>query len=256
MDKREWANAMIIRYTVQQEDLMAFWLYHYRQSPLMRQQRRVATLVITGVVVAAMLIMHEFHRDWNWPDPGFLGLVAIVGTILAVLYPRRLRSRYLRTCRRLYNEGRNVGIGSPVTLEIGPEGVQEASAAGMGRFRWEVVERVATTNEHTFLYIGAMQALIVPTRAFADSSQWTEFLQRIDEYRAPGVDAGWPAGPPSEPKCPQCGYGLYYAKDQRCPECGRRFEPGETDLRLAEWDGTTLRPRRQDLRSRSGDGVA
>lgn len=48
--------------------------------------------------------------------------------------------------------------------------------------------------------------------------------------------------PACEPKCPHCGYNLYYAVSMRCPECGRPFTLKEVDLRLAQWDGSVLRP--------------
>lgn len=48
--------------------------------------------------------------------------------------------------------------------------------------------------------------------------------------------------PPGDPRCPGCGYVLYYAKDQSCPDCGRHFSLAEIDLRLARWDGSVLSP--------------
>ncbi len=50
----------------------------------------------------------------------------------------------------------------------------------------------------------------------------------------------WIYTPPSESRCPQCGYDLRASAD-RCPECGRPFDPS---------DGRTLAPfpSRQDLR--------
>ena len=51
-----------------------------------------------------------------------------------------------------------------------------------------------------------------------------------------------PQGPPVEPQCPRCGYVLYFAQKQTCPECGRRFRLREVDTRLAQWDGYVLRP--------------
>jgi predicted amidophosphoribosyltransferase len=53
-------------------------------------------------------------------------------------------------------------------------------------------------------------------------------------------------GPATPPSCPGCGYNLYYAKDQRCPECGRPFETRELGMRLATWDGQVLRPRQPE----------
>lgn len=50
----------------------------------------------------------------------------------------------------------------------------------------------------------------------------------------------WPV--PGEPRCPRCGYVLYYAKRQKCPDCGRRFTQLDVDMRRARWDGYILRP--------------
>ncbi len=45
-----------------------------------------------------------------------------------------------------------------------------------------------------------------------------------------------------EPVCRRCGYILFFARYQRCPECGQSFRPGEIDPSYAEWDGEVLRP--------------
>lgn len=68
------------------------------------------------------------------------------------------------------------------------------------------------------------------------------------------ITAAWQAGRfvgrsaiadgPDVPRCPACGYVLYHARDSRCPECGRRFQLGEIDLRnsIVSGDGV-LQPR-------------
>jgi hypothetical protein len=45
------------------------------------------------------------------------------------------------------------------------------------------------------------------------------------------------------PKCPQCGYVLYYARGRRCPECGRPFRLDEVSLEQAEVRGGVLEPK-------------
>ncbi len=49
---------------------------------------------------------------------------------------------------------------------------------------------------------------------------------------------------PGEPKCPQCGYILYFARDQRCPECGRQFNLEEISMGQAELRDGVLQPRK------------
>jgi hypothetical protein len=50
-------------------------------------------------------------------------------------------------------------------------------------------------------------------------------------------------GSPKEPACPYCGYGLYYARDHVCPECGQPFLGTNIDMRLATWEDGVLKPK-------------
>jgi hypothetical protein len=61
-------------------------------------------------------------------------------------------------------------------------------------------------------------------------------------------------GPAGPPKCPACGYNLYFAERRRCPECGRTFEIKELDMRLASWDGDVLRPRQPTMEEKRQEG--
>lgn len=54
--------------------------------------------------------------------------------------------------------------------------------------------------------------------------------------------------PPEEPACPACGYVLYFAEGQKCPECGREFRLDELDMRLARWDGRVITPHSAEFR--------
>lgn len=45
----------------------------------------------------------------------------------------------------------------------------------------------------------------------------------------------WHGKPLQEPRCRGCGYVLYYATDQRCPECGQPFTREEIPPQQADW---------------------
>lgn len=53
----------------------------------------------------------------------------------------------------------------------------------------------------------------------------------------------WSVLPASEPRCSRCGYVLYYAQDQLCPECAQPIDAGTIDMRLARWEDGVLMPR-------------
>jgi ribosomal protein L37E len=86
------------------------------------------------------------------------------------------------------------------------------------------------------IWLALIAAAALVTTAYG--KRWlVRLLQAIDYWPEP--EPG-PAGPP---KCPACGYNLYFAERRRCPECGRTFEIKELDMRLADWDGKVLRPK-------------
>jgi len=83
----------------------------------------------------------------------------------------------LRTARRLYAEGRNVGTLGWHRLSITENGLRTESEAGLGEWRFEGVERIAEAETFAFVYVSAVMALVIPK-------------QRIARGRSPGFSPG------------------------------------------------------------------
>lgn len=67
-----------------------------------------------------------------------------------------------------------------------------------------------------------------------------EVLRDIAEQTGQRIDIAYAYR--GEPKCPKCGYILYYAKGNCCPECGRSFVMAEISLEKAKVVDGTLHP--------------
>jgi hypothetical protein len=82
------------------------------------------------------------------------------------------------------SEGRNDGLFGHHRVEISPEHVTEFNPHGQTSSTWRAVEQVAATEDHAYIYINAMAALIVPRRAFASPAEFDEFVRTARNYHA------------------------------------------------------------------------
>ena len=92
------------------------------------------------------------------------------------LYPRRIEAISRQSTKRLYSDGRNVGMLGPHVVSFDDEWLSEITSDREVRTRWRAVEKAALTPEHLFLYVSGFSAVIVPLRAFATAEERTAFI--------------------------------------------------------------------------------
>ena len=92
----------------------------------------------------------------------------------------------LRTARRLYAEGRNVGTLGWHRLSITENGLRTESEAGLGELRFEGVERIAEGETFAFVYVSAVMALVIPKQRIARGDLQV-FLRELDAHLPPGT---------------------------------------------------------------------
>lgn len=186
---------MIIRYTLEQQDLMALCLFNFKHSPILRRQQRLGVLMFAGMMMGGFLLVTGKPYGWHWHPAMLLGILGIVA-VATLAYRSDMQGRYLRRSRRHYEKEGAAAFGTSVTVRIGPEGVETEVPTSTTLFRWNAIERVAATDEHVFLYLGALRGIVVPTRAFADPAQHAEFLELVKQYHSPASHGAQVSGLP------------------------------------------------------------
>ena len=105
------------------------------------------------------------------------------------LYPRRVEALSRAITRRLYSDGKNLGMLGPHEVSFDDEWLSEATADREARTRWRAVEKTVLTQDHLFLYVSGFSAVIVPLRAFGTADERTAFLKEA-QSRAIGLGDG------------------------------------------------------------------
>lgn len=163
------------------EDLIAFNIHHCAHSPAMRRMRRRNAFCLPTLWLFAMiLIIFESGspRDTalaSWP---LLLLPIVVAFINFGTWKRRIRASVVK----LYGEEPCPRFRGQRQFDLQPGGIYERGDFGEATTRWTSILRVAATDDHVFIYAGAADAIIVPARAFAEPSQFQQFVHEARQF--------------------------------------------------------------------------
>lgn len=160
-------------------DLVALTMAHNRRSPAMRRQRYgylLSGLVILSALPALILLTSD--------EPPMETAAAIwpllLGPVLFVLFfIPYLRWKSKRIIKRLIAEGQNAGRYGACSLAITPDGLREIQAGGETRRSWNTVERLLIADDHAFIFTSAVEAFVLPRRAFATHEGFQTFVNEI-----------------------------------------------------------------------------
>jgi hypothetical protein len=164
-------NVNEVAYELDVNDLIAFSLQHQKRSPTIRRQRRVAYFLLPAVLfaVGALMLMTDAMES------------AVVSFVLAAvllpLGPWLMHRRTTRIMGKLYAEGSNRALMGWRRLSIGREGVEMKSELVESRVKWLAIEKIESSNEYLFMYIGSMNAHMVPMRAFGNEMHFSAFVE-------------------------------------------------------------------------------
>lgn len=226
-------NDRKLAYELTVDDLIAFSRYHYVNSPTVRKQLLLARLV---VIVMLMILAITFDRHFPFHLPI---IIASGASILTLIFtPKLQRDALDKTMRKQYGEGRNRGVIGPKQLTPTDTGITIRGECDQHELSFTAIERIVRTDDHTYLYIGAANAHVIPHRDIA-TAQLDAFHQTLAAHvNTPIETAPSTASPIAAPRtplhevmaaflhnrdtpCPACNYNLRDQSRATCPECGQ-----------------------------------
>jgi hypothetical protein len=182
--------AMTVEYELTEGDLNAFNLYHHFHSPTARRQYLRSWIAPALIMFVIWLgIWYLADRERGTPVQTFLDLLPLLSgvPIYLVFFPCWYRRKVSQIIAGMIGEGKNRGLVGRRQIMISPEGIGESGEHGKSFTAWRAVERVVRDKEYAFVYLNALAALIIPSRAFQDSAGFEEFVGAAAKYCAQAV---------------------------------------------------------------------
>jgi len=172
---------MQLDYKIDLEDIAAFSVHHARTSKPSR--RRVRFSQAFGIFSAFVLVM-----VWrNWSDVARVVFFIVFCLLWLIGYPVFYRWAIKRNVRKMYSESQSKGLLGEHTTIIDADGVREKSEVAESRMAWSGIERIEDDGHSVYLYIGPLQAYIIPKRAFRTRDDEETLLQLAQAHGLAGV---------------------------------------------------------------------
>lgn len=162
-----------IEYEVTLEDVTSFALHHHRTSPELKQRRRLLRLGMSSLLVVTATVVGAVAKA---PLLGMVGLVFALAFYW--MFPRRYERGLRETVARMYAEGKNREVLGPTKLTLDDHAIIETAPNRVARTEWRMVEGLAETETHVFVYVTGSTALVVPRRDI-DGETMERFIQTV-----------------------------------------------------------------------------
>lgn len=167
---------MKVRFETTLEDLVAWNLFHFEQSPTIRWQRILYAISLPAMLFLTGLVGLIVFLDVAWTDPVlfvasvsaaiFVSIPATVAWVL--LSPRLLMTMMERNVRKLLNEGDNRNIFGWREMEFA-DGLLSVKLAHIElRLDMHAIVKIVGNNEYTFVYISATDAYPIPKNLYPE----------------------------------------------------------------------------------------
>jgi hypothetical protein len=82
----------------------------------------------------------------------------------------------------MFREGQNKGMANSTTISIDPDGLEASNGLSSSTLSWFAIEKISITAEYVFLYVSAMNAVVIPRRAFTTETQRQECIQLLQQF--------------------------------------------------------------------------
>ncbi|HVF50913.1 MAG TPA: YcxB family protein [Pyrinomonadaceae bacterium] len=173
---------MEITYKLNPDDVQEMQWYNIQNSPTLQRSYHTV-LYCTPLLLACVAL---------------LGLAAGVPVLYVAItliaftvfwlqgYPRIYRENIKQNTQKLLAEGRNASLLIEHRMTIEENALRVSSELADSRVSWEMVERVAATDTHIYIYIGSLTAYAVPKWAFDTRQQAEAFFDMAQSFHKRG----------------------------------------------------------------------
>lgn len=150
---------MLLEYDLTTDDFVALNLHAATTSPTIQTSRaRSRVWGSVGVFVGGLLLV---GLEGSWLEA--LVVASLGSAVFWFVWPPTWSWFLTRNVRRLARAG-GLGVPGRCRLWIDEDGVHDQTPTGSSSVAWSGVVRLDETDTHAFIYVGPVQAYVIPRR--------------------------------------------------------------------------------------------
>ena len=175
---------MTIQYDVTEKDFINFNLYHWKTSKS-GKKLSIFTLLLPLFMFVVMLWMTlrraAVSEEIAAALPGHIVVAAVLALIFFVLIKLSFRPALRMQAKMQLRDGKSNDFIGEQTIMLHDDFILDENKHMSSRINYSAVEKIGCGYDCLFIYIGAMKAIILPLRCFADPSQQESFIAMLTQ---------------------------------------------------------------------------
>jgi len=156
---------------------LEFNIYHNYNSKASKRILLSVQLLFPAVLIVSFLINLTKHESAIEMVPSGISLILAIVFFL-VVFRFLFKSSLKWTIRLMKKEGR-LPFSKNNRLQFDEENIYEFTEVTESKFKYSTIEKIAENDNAIYIYISAMQAIIIPFSVFKGEAEKEEFITFI-----------------------------------------------------------------------------
>ncbi len=176
------AREITARFTLTGTDYEQYLRYFYAHT--MTGRRHMRRLYAIGVAAFLLFVWREYdHPKFGIAHPGyFAAYMVISGVLLGGGYWYGITRLWPSIAQAALRMSPQKGMFTETDIQLETDGMTVETHRGIGRLDWENVADIAETPEAIYLFMGGINAFIIPKRAFSSESDAALAVSRVEAF--------------------------------------------------------------------------
>lgn len=164
---------MELNYNVTEDDYIAYNVFHYENTPALKNQ----TMII-GILVPILVVVIGFTAKGGF-DTFSLGVAGLFVLFWFLFAKQHRKSAVKQSIKKLIKKGGGQEFIGPHKLKLHENDIVAEITNKITATSYNAVEKIGRDDSHFYIYVGSMSAYIIPFSAFESTAQRDEFLAVI-----------------------------------------------------------------------------
>lgn len=170
---------MEIEYELTKEDFLDFNLNHAHNSSTVKKSLFYQRYVVAIIFPIIPVIL---SKTFKAPLRGLLPAYLISSLMWIIFYPKYFWWQIKKNVTKTLDESEDSKFVASHSLTISEKGMVSEGENSKTVRDWGSIQRIDKTDRNILIYTGAMEALIVPLRAFDDEVSLKSFIEEVERF--------------------------------------------------------------------------
>jgi len=171
------SNTVEVNVKIDVNDVIAADDHLMRNLPALRRRVQLSRFIIPFPLAMFGIVMSTTRELYL--EGCFLTGFAV---ILLFFAPALMKWGRHRQIRSMFRSGSNRGVFGEQKIVINKTEIARYNQYGHSAYYWPAVERIEVGGKHVFIFVSAVQAIVVPKRDFSSEHEFDLFVENARMY--------------------------------------------------------------------------